>query len=81
MFLNPKPDYFYLAAIKRILNLNEEDPADANDSSANGQGSKLAATKKDPIWKILIFDDLGRDIISSVLKVSDLRSRGVTTHL
>jgi sec1 family domain-containing protein 1 len=35
----------------------------------------------DPIWKILIFDNLGRDIISSVLRVNDLRSWGVTIHL
>lgn len=35
----------------------------------------------DPIWKILVFDDLGRDMISSVLRVSDLRAWGVTMHM
>jgi hypothetical protein len=30
---------------------------------------------------VLVFDNLGRDIISSVLRVNDLRSRGVTIHL
>ena len=28
-----------------------------------------------------MFDDLGRDIISSVLRVNDLRGFGVTIHL
>lgn len=34
-----------------------------------------------PIWKVLVFDDLGRDVISSVMRVSDLRSMGVTMHM
>lgn len=35
----------------------------------------------DPIWKVLVFDNFGRDVISSVLRVNDLRSWGVTIHL
>lgn len=35
----------------------------------------------DPIWKVLVFDNLGRDVISSVLRVNDLRANGVTIHL
>lgn len=35
----------------------------------------------EPIWKVLVFDDLGRDVISSVMRVSDLRSMGVTMHM
>jgi hypothetical protein len=35
----------------------------------------------DPIWKVLVFDDLGRDVISSVLRVNDLRAWVVTIHL
>lgn len=30
---------------------------------------------------MLVFDNLGRDIISSVLRVQDLRNFGVTIHL
>jgi hypothetical protein len=30
---------------------------------------------------VLVFDDLGRDVISSVLRVNDLRAWGVTIHL
>lgn len=35
----------------------------------------------EPIWKVLVFDNLGRDVISSVLRVQDLRNFGVTIHL
>ncbi|RMZ79630.1 hypothetical protein DV737_g3320, partial [Chaetothyriales sp. CBS 132003] len=35
----------------------------------------------EPVWKVLVFDDFGRDVISSVLRVNDLRSKGVTIHL
>ena len=31
--------------------------------------------------KVLVFDNLGRDVISSVLRVNDLRGWGVTIHL
>lgn len=34
-----------------------------------------------PIWKVLVFDNLGRDVISSVMRVNDLRSCGITIHL
>lgn len=33
------------------------------------------------VWKVLVFDKAGRDIISSVLRMSDLFSNGVTLHL
>jgi sec1 family domain-containing protein 1 len=32
-------------------------------------------------WKVLVFDNLGRDVISSTLRVNDLRANGVTIHL
>jgi hypothetical protein len=35
----------------------------------------------EPIWKVLVFDNFGRDVISSVLRVQDLRNFGVTIHL
>lgn len=77
-----------VASIKRILNLNhnvETDDADdgnANpDSSLNNKTSAILSSDGEPIWKVLVFDDLGRDVISSVLRVSDLRSMGVTMHM
>lgn len=32
-------------------------------------------------WKVLIYDKLGQDIISPLLKVGDLREHGVTIHM
>ena len=49
------------------------DPAPSNKPLLDAEG--------EPIWKVLVFDDLGRDVISSVLRVNDLRARGVTVHL
>lgn len=56
------------------------------DSAAGKNGlipraAPLLNEDGDPVWKILVFDNLGRDVISSVLRVNDLRSWGVTIHL
>lgn len=56
-----------VASIKRLLALN----ADAKTSSE----------EQDIIWKVLVFDKLGQDVISSVLRVNDLRESGVTVHM
>jgi hypothetical protein len=36
--------------------------------------------KDTPSWKVLIYDQFGRDIISPLLKVNDLRESEVTLH-
>ena len=54
------------AAIVRMLELNRE-PGDER-------------SWQDP-WKVLIYDAFCRDIISPLLKVGDLRKRGITLHL
>ncbi|KAI1466206.1 Sec1-like protein [Daldinia caldariorum] len=73
-----------IASLKKILNLNEAiDQKDEDESHANGlapSGSILTANGE-PVWKVLVFDDLGRDVISSVMRVNDLRSMGVTMHM
>ena len=56
-----------LAAISRMLNLDR----DADDS---------CLAWHDP-WKVLVYDAFCRDVISPLLKVADLRKRGVTLHL
>ncbi|KAK3956975.1 Sec1-like protein [Pseudoneurospora amorphoporcata] len=70
-----------ILSIKKLLNLNEPlEPTDGDDS--NGFQSASAPLLKDiPTWKILVFDELGRNVISPVLQVSDLRSMGVTLHV
>lgn len=68
-----------IAAFKKILNLNEDTPEteDANNPLAP---ASILNSEGDPIWKVLCFDDFGRNAISSVLRVQDLRSLGVTLH-
>ncbi|XP_065064402.1 sec1 family domain-containing protein 1-like [Rhopilema esculentum] len=53
-------------ALKRMLNLNEP------------------VTKqqvKEPVWKVLVYDRFGQDIISPLLTVKELREQGITLHL
>ncbi|KAI7897405.1 Sec1-like protein [Mucor mucedo] len=33
------------------------------------------------VWKVLIFDKFGQDIISSIMRVNDLRENGITVHM
>ncbi|KAJ1326298.1 sec1 family domain-containing protein 1 [Microdochium nivale] len=73
-----------VASLKRILNLNETvDSQDNEAAQANGlaPAGSILTPEGQPIWKVLVFDELGRDVISSVLRVSDLRSMGVTMHM
>jgi hypothetical protein len=35
----------------------------------------------DEPWKILIYDNFCRDVISPLLRVGDLRKNGVTLHM
>ena len=76
------------AVIKRILNLNKSLPQTTDiaheEAHANGllhHSTPILGADEEPIWKVLIFDNLGRDVISSVLRVNDLRSWGITIHL
>jgi hypothetical protein len=74
-------------SIEKILNLNQdpvqstEGHAEPNASNGTGTSAPILNSDGDPIWKVLVFDDLGRDVISSVLRVNDLRAWGVTMHM
>lgn len=35
----------------------------------------------EPVWKVLIYDRFGQDIISPLVSVKELRELGVTLHL
>ncbi|KAK6950650.1 hypothetical protein Daesc_007174 [Daldinia eschscholtzii] len=73
-----------IASLKKILNLNEAiDQKDEDESHANGLAPvvPILTANGEPVWKVLVFDDLGRDVISSVMRVNDLRSMGVTMHM
>jgi len=75
-----------VGAIERMLNLNHESEESTNGhtDAINGLGVPsvpILNSDGEPIWKVLVFDDLGRDVISSVLRVNDLRTWGVTMHM
>ncbi|KAF2137256.1 uncharacterized protein K452DRAFT_302168 [Aplosporella prunicola CBS 121167] len=76
-----------VASIEKILNLNQQNDQssdDHHDPNATGllpRSTPILDQNGQPIWKVLVFDSLGRDVISSVLRVNDLRSWGVTIHL
>ncbi|KAI9849917.1 MAG: Vesicle trafficking between the ER and Golgi [Sclerophora amabilis] len=78
-----------VASIAKILNLNSDHDTDSESQqdqhTANGgllpKATPVLNADGEPIWKILVFDDFGRDVVSSVLRVNDLRSWGVTIHL
>ncbi|RAL09083.1 syntaxin-binding protein [Aspergillus homomorphus CBS 101889] len=74
-----------VASIQKLLNLNHDTHL-TDESHPDGSAQGLVSTPVlnedgDPIWKVLVFDNLGRDVISSVLRVNDLRTWGVTIHL
>lgn len=71
-----------------MLNLNHESEESMNGNHDQNPNNGLAIPSApilnedgEPIWKVLVFDDLGRDVISSVLRVNDLRTWGVTMHM
>ncbi|KAF6819901.1 golgi transport protein [Colletotrichum musicola] len=75
-----------ISALKKLLSLNDninEDDAETaqTNGGALGPAGSIIASDGDPLWKVLVFDDLGRDVISSVLRVSDLRALGITMHM
>ncbi|OAQ61645.1 golgi transport protein Sly1 [Pochonia chlamydosporia 170] len=72
------------ASLKKILNLNEVVESNESTQQASALHAPVAPildADGNPIWKVLVFDDLGRDVISSVMRVSDLRSMGITMHM
>uniref|UniRef100_A0A5F8HDN3 Sec1 family domain containing 1 n=2 Tax=Monodelphis domestica TaxID=13616 RepID=A0A5F8HDN3_MONDO len=63
---NTNACYFFVVALKRMLNFNV--PHVKNNTG-------------EPVWKVLIFDRFGQDIISPLLSVKELRDMGITLHL
>jgi hypothetical protein len=58
-----------LAAVANMLHLNLPEEPSATSGPEN------------IVWKVLIFDKFGQDIISSIMRVNDLRENGVTVHM
>ncbi|KAL7548286.1 hypothetical protein ACHAWF_011575 [Thalassiosira exigua] len=71
-----------LAAVSDMLALPPPDDGRNGGGMGGGTGG-ASSSSSDPSspWKILIYDAHTRSIVSPLLSVSDLRSRGVTLHL
>jgi hypothetical protein len=57
-----------------MLNLNKGSDQYTVSTDKNNSNDEV-------IWKVLIFDQFGQDVISSVMRVNDLRDNGVTVHM
>ncbi|OLL25073.1 Protein sly1 [Neolecta irregularis DAH-3] len=67
------------AALEKLLNLNSQKTTITLTSIPSKQNELLLPEAEgDPVWKVLIFDRMGQDIISSLLRVNDLRENGIT---
>ncbi|KAK9457354.1 Sec1-like protein [Dipodascopsis uninucleata] len=71
-----------IVAIERFLNLNR-DKASSTDAIITDGASNTESEigNNEPIWKVLVFDRFGQDIVSSVLRVNDLFQNGITVHM
>jgi hypothetical protein len=69
------------AALYRILDLHSPTSTDNQKEEGLLPESLPLKDADEPLWKVLILDKTGMAIISSVLRVADLRSRGITVHL
>ena len=58
------------AAVERMLNLNTPAPA-----------ASFGGDQWSDQWKVLVYDRAGRDIISPLLNVAQLRRNGITLHM
>jgi 3D (Asp-Asp-Asp) domain-containing protein len=72
---NPTDTYQFVFtdALKGMINLNTSAPSSLPVSTSS--------SSSEPIWKILVFDRTGQDIISPLLSVKELRELGVTLHV
>lgn len=64
--------------------LNFNDPNFSHMGPSKSTGEEEGATglpKAPPVWKVLVMDQTSTDILSTSLRVQDLRENGVTLHL
>jgi hypothetical protein len=74
----------FVEAILILLNLNNKElvpSASVYSSTLDGIGDPSLLSNNDSVWKVLIYDQAGQEIISPLLKVNELRENGVTVHM
>ncbi|PVU94944.1 hypothetical protein BB561_002148 [Smittium simulii] len=76
-----------ISSVVQALNLNSSNKENSYEQKSyqnylNSSYNNTAEDSEDETtWKILIFDEYCRDIVSTLLKVSDLRENGITVHM
>jgi len=64
------------AALLALLN-----PDALSSARPRSDSRSLSPTQPPPVWKILVLDEVSKDILATVLRVHDLRDVGVTLHV
>ncbi|SAM03181.1 hypothetical protein [Absidia glauca] len=65
------------AAVASMLNLNT---LTDNDKGMD-EYSDAKVLQDNSVWKVLVFDKFGQDVVSSIMRVNDLRENGITVHM
>lgn len=73
-------------ALLTLLNLNQPPPTASSSAGPFPRPSSPSSTFDENaqaplVWKVLILDDLSKDILATSLRVQDLREQGVTLHM
>jgi hypothetical protein len=73
-------------ALLTILNLNQQSPSSSSSIGPYPRPSSpnhtIDETNHGPlVWKVLVLDELSKDILATSLRVQDLREQGVTLHM
>ncbi|WVQ81134.1 hypothetical protein IAT38_003256 [Cryptococcus sp. DSM 104549] len=75
-------------ALLTLLNLNQPPPSASSSTAAgpfprpSSPSSTFDENAQAPlVWKVLILDELSKDILATSLRVQDLREQGVTLHM
>jgi len=71
-------------ALLTLLNLNKPSPASSSSSPfprPATPSTSIEDAQGPLVWKVLILDELSKDILATSLRVQDLREQGVTLHM
>lgn len=74
-------------ALLTLLNLNQPPPSGSGSSTgpflrpSSPSGAGESEAQGPLVWKVLVLDDLSKDVLATSLRVQDLREQGVTLHM
>ncbi|CDZ96576.1 sly1 vesicle trafficking sec1-like protein [Phaffia rhodozyma] len=66
-------------ALLNLLNLNAPSTAGQNGRASNPAAQPIVTNA--PVWKVLVLDEVSKDVLATTLRVQDLREQGVTLHM